>query len=102
MLCYLPVGSQKKEEKIMTQETSIYKNKTFMMLLVAGIFAVTDFSMFLTTTSWYIIRTLNMPDMLGFVLIVITVPRLVMMIYGGFLSDNYKKLIIMFGTNIAH
>lgn len=84
----------------MKQQTSIFKNKTFMLLLLAGIFAVTGFSMFLTTTSWYIIRTLDMPGMLGLVLIVVTVPRLVMMIYGGVLADNYKKSTIMFGTNI--
>ncbi|SOC40828.1 MFS transporter [Salinicoccus kekensis] len=86
----------------MNQEnTSIFKNRTFMLLLLAGIFAVTGFSMFLTTTSWYVIRTLGMPEMLGLVLIVSTVPRLVMMIYGGVLADNYKKSTIMFGTNIA-
>src|SRR5690625_2928032 len=85
----------------MTNSTSLFKNKTYMLLLLAGIFAVTGFSMFLTTTSWYVIRTLGMPDMLGVVLIVITVPRLVMMIYGGVLADNYKKSTIMFGTNIA-
>ncbi len=84
----------------MTEQTSILKNNTFMLLLLAGIFAVTGFSMFLTTTSWYIIRTLNMPEMLGLVLIVVTVPRLLMMIYGGVLADNYKKSTIMFGTNI--
>jgi len=72
-----------------------------MLLLLAGIFAVTGFSMFLTTTSWYVIRTLGMPEMLGLVLIVVTVPRLVMMIYGGVLADNYKKSTIMFGTNIT-
>ena len=86
----------------MNQEnTSIFKNRTFMLLLLAGIFAVTGFSMFLTTTSWYVIRTLGMPEMLGLVLIAITVPRLVMMIYGGVLADNYKKSTIMFGTNIT-
>ena len=85
---------------MMKQQTSIFKNKTFMLLLLAGIFAVTGFSMFLTTTSWYIIRTLDMPEMLGLVLIVVTVPRLVMMIYGGVLADNYKKSTIMFGTNV--
>ncbi len=72
-----------------------------MLLLIAGIFSVTGFSMFLTTTSWYVIRTLGMPEMLGLVLIAVTVPRLVMMIYGGVLADNYKKSTIMFGTNIA-
>ncbi|WP_052254582.1 MFS transporter [Salinicoccus sp. YB14-2] len=84
----------------MTEKTSIFKNRTFMLLLLAGIFAVTGFSMFLTTTSWYIIRTLDMPGMLGLVLIVVTVPRLLMMIYGGVLADNYKKSTIMFGTNV--
>lgn len=86
----------------MNNETeSIFKNRTFILLLLAGIFAVTGFSMFLTTTSWYVIRTLGMPEMLGLVLIAITVPRLVMMIYGGVLADNYKKSTIMFGTNIT-
>lgn len=81
--------------------TSLIKNRTFVLLFVASIFAVTGFSMFLTTTTWYVITDLDMPSLLGIVLIVITVPRLIMMTYGGILADNYKKSTIMFGTNSA-
>lgn len=82
-------------------ETNIFKNRTFLLLFLTSIFAVTGFSMFLTTTTWYVIRVLDMPSMLGWVLIAITVPRLVMMTYGGVLADNYKKTVIMFGTNLS-
>jgi MFS family permease len=81
--------------------TNIFKNRTFVLLFFTSIFAVTGFSMFLTTTTWYIIRVLETPSMLGWVLISITVPRLIMMTYGGVLADNYKKTVIMFGTNLS-
>lgn len=80
--------------------TPLIKNRTFVLLFAASIFAVTGFSMFLTTTTWYVITDLNLPSLLGVVLIAITVPRLVMMAYGGVLADNYKKSTIMFGTNL--
>ncbi|WP_020006706.1 MFS transporter [Salinicoccus albus] len=80
--------------------TPLIKNRTFVLLFAASIFAVTGFSMFLTTTTWYVITDFNLPSLLGIVLIAITVPRLVMMAYGGVLADNYKKSTIMFGTNL--
>lgn len=82
-------------------QTPLIKNRTFILLFTASIFAVTGFSMFLTTTTWYVITDLNLPSLLGIVLIAITVPRLLMMTYGGVLADNYKKSTIMFGTNLA-
>lgn len=81
--------------------TNIFKNRTFLLLFLTSVFAVTGFSMFLTTTTWYVIRSLEMPSMLGWVLIAVTVPRLIMMTYGGVLADNYKKTTIMFGTNLT-
>lgn len=80
--------------------TSLIRNRTFVLLFAASIFAVTGFSMFLTTTTWYVITDMGLPSLLGIVLIVISVPRLLMMTYGGVLADNYKKSTIMFGTNL--
>ncbi len=71
-----------------------------MLLLVAGIFAIVGFSMFLTTTSWYIINVLSSPGILGIALITATVPRLLLITFGGVLADKYKKTTIMFGTNL--
>src|SRR6476660_504537 len=80
-------------------EKSIFKNRTYMLLLIAGIFAVVGFSMFITTTTWYVVTTAS-PGMLGLVLIAATVPRLIMITFGGILADRYKKTTIMFGTNL--
>ncbi|WP_090237294.1 MFS transporter [Lentibacillus halodurans] len=80
---------------------SIFRNRTYMLLLVAGIFAIVGFSMFLTTTSWYIINVLNSPGVLGIALITATVPRLILITFGGVLADKYKKTTIMFGTNLV-
>ena len=82
------------------EQVSLFKNKTYMLLLIAGIFAVVGFSMFLTTTTWYVVTELGSPQMLGIVLIAATVPRLIMITFGGVLADKYKKTTIMFGTNL--
>ncbi|MGP4042494.1 MFS transporter [Gracilibacillus sp. D59] len=79
---------------------SIFRNRTYMLLLVAGIFAIVGFSMFLTTTSWYIINVLDSAGVLGIALITATVPRLILITFGGVLADKYKKTTIMFGTNL--
>lgn len=84
----------------MAMKQSIFRNRTYMLLLVAGIFAIVGFSMFLTTTSWYIINVLSSPGILGIALITATVPRLLLITFGGVLADKYKKTTIMFGTNL--
>ncbi|MDQ0300586.1 putative MFS family arabinose efflux permease [Salibacterium salarium] len=79
---------------------SIFRNRTYMLLLIAGIFAIVGFSMFLTTTTWYIINILGSPGILGLALITATVPRLILITFGGVLADKYKKTTIMFSTNL--
>lgn len=83
------------------KNVSVFKNRTFNLLLIAGIFAVLGFSMFLTTTTWYAVTILGSASALGLILIAATVPRLIMMTFGGVLADKYKKTTIMFSTNLA-
>ncbi|MFC4403847.1 MFS transporter [Gracilibacillus xinjiangensis] len=78
---------------------SLFKNRKFLLIFFAGIFAVMGFSMFLTTTTWYVVTSLGSASSLGLVLIAATVPRLLMMVFGGVLADKYKKSTIMFFTN---
>lgn len=80
---------------------SLYKNRTFILLSIANIFAISGFSMFLTTTTWYIVSDLGMASILGIVLIASSVPRLALMVFGGFLADRFKKTTIMFSTNLV-
>ncbi|MBM7839495.1 MFS family permease [Alkalihalobacillus xiaoxiensis] len=82
------------------EQTSLFRNRTFVLLLIAGVFAVVGFSMFLTTTTWYVVTILGSASSLGLVLIAATVPRLLMMAFGGVLADKYKKTTIMFSTNL--
>lgn len=82
-------------------QQSLFRNRTFMLLLIAGILAVVGFSMFLTTTTWYVVTVLGSASSLGLVLIAATLPRLLMMVFGGILADKYKKTTIMFSTNLT-
>ncbi|WP_353626059.1 hypothetical protein [Bacillus sp. JCM 19041] len=43
------------------EQQSLFKNRTFVLLLIAGVFAVVGFSMFLTTTTWYVVTVLALP-----------------------------------------
>lgn len=84
----------------MTKNDSLFRNRTFNLLIIAGIFAVLGFSVFLTTTTWYAVTVLGSAGSLGLILIAATVPRLIMMTFGGVLADRYKKTTIMFSTNL--
>lgn len=84
----------------MNKSKSLFGNRTFKLLIFAGIFAVLGFSMFLTTTTWYAVTGMESPGALGLILIAITVPRILMMAFGGVLADKYKKTTIMFSTNL--
>ncbi|MFD1064677.1 MFS transporter [Oceanobacillus locisalsi] len=77
----------------------LFKNRIFVLLFIAGIFGVVSFSMFLTTTTWFVISDSGSASSLGLVLIAATVPRIMMMIFGGMVADRYKKTTIMFVTN---
>lgn len=84
----------------MNKSKYLFGNRIFKLLIIAGIFAVLGFSMFLTTTTWYAVSRLGSPGALGLILIAITVPRIFMMAFGGVFADKYKKTTIMFSTNL--
>ncbi|QKS73338.1 MFS transporter [Paenalkalicoccus suaedae] len=84
----------------MTQQ-SIFKNRTFIFIMVAGFLAIMGYTMFFMTTTWFVISDLGSSESLGIVLIAITVPRLGMMVFGGVLADRFKKSTIMFSTSLS-
>lgn len=84
----------------MTQQ-SLFRNRTFTFILIAGFLAIMGYTMFFMTTTWYVISELGSAGSLGIVLIAITVPRLIMMVFGGVLADRFKKTTIMFSTSLA-
>ena len=80
-------------------ETSLLKNRSFLLVWMSGLTIMLGFSMFFLSVSWFVVDVLNRPAVLGAVLMSISIPRVVMMIYGGILADKIQKSLIMFVTN---
>lgn len=83
----------------MKQRYSLMRNKPFIFLFIGSFLAIIGFSMFFMTTTWFVISDVGSASSLGMILIAITVPRVVMMAFGGVLADKYKKTTIMFTTS---
>ncbi|MEW8976747.1 MAG: MFS transporter, partial [Exiguobacterium sp.] len=52
-------------------------------------------STYLFVEQWYVIHTLNQASFLGFILMATLLPRIFLMLFGGVLSDRYKRSTIM-------
>lgn len=83
----------------MEQQQSLFRNRPFIFLFIGGFLAIIGFSMFFMTTTWFVISDLGSASSLGIILIAITVPRILMMAFGGVLADKLKKTTIMFSTS---
>ncbi|GAF17226.1 LOW QUALITY PROTEIN: MFS general substrate transporter [Bacillus sp. JCM 19046] len=80
-------------------EKPILKNRAFIFLFLASFLAIIGFSMFFMTTTWFVISELGSASSLGIILIAVSVPRVLMMAFGGVIADRYKKQTIMFSTS---
>ncbi len=81
-------------------EKSLLRNRSFILVWLAGLCVMLGFSMFFLSVSWFIVDVLQEPAILGIVLMSMSIPRVVMMIYGGILADKVRKSLIMFVTNL--
>ncbi|ERN54093.1 MFS transporter [Alkalihalophilus marmarensis] len=81
-----------------TQKT-LFENRQFLLIFIGGFLALIGFSTFFTTTTWFAITELGSASSLGIVLVSITVPRILMMAFGGIIADKFKKTSIMFTTS---
>ncbi|WP_059103437.1 MFS transporter [Shouchella shacheensis] len=81
------------------EQQLLFKNRSFVFLFLASFLAIIGFSMFFMTTTWFVISDLGSAGSLGLILIAITVPRILLMAFGGVLSDKFKKTTIMFSTS---
>lgn len=77
-------------------KASLIRNRTFMFFLASIIFTSLTTPMYMLIESWYVVDYLNMPTMLGIVLMVTAIPRVLLMTVGGVLSDRFSKTKIMF------
>lgn len=81
------------------EQQSLFKNRQFIFLFLASFLAIIGFSMFFITTTWFVISDLGSAGSLGLILIAVTVPRILLMAFGGVLADKFRKTTIMFSTS---
>ena len=86
-------------ERMNEMNQSLFKNRPFIFLFMASFLAIIGYSMFFMTTTWFVISDLGSARSLGIILIAMTVPRIVMMAFGGVIADKFKKTTIMFSTS---
>ncbi|NJP38521.1 MFS transporter [Alkalicoccus luteus] len=78
---------------------ALHKNRAFLLVWISGLTIMLGFSMFFLSISWFIVDELQDPAVLGIVMMSVSIPRVIMMIYGGILADKIRKSNIMFVTN---
>ncbi|PRO65049.1 MFS transporter [Alkalicoccus urumqiensis] len=81
-----------------TQPT-LLRNRAFLLVWFSGLTVMLGFSVFFLSVSWFVVDELQQEALLGIVLMAVSIPRVIMMIYGGILADKIKKSLIMFVTN---
>ncbi len=79
----------------MDTQQSLFKNRSFLFLWGSGMCSALSLSTYLFVEQWYVIHTLNQASYLGFVLMATLLPRIFLMLFGGVLSDRYKRSTIM-------
>lgn len=78
------------------EKQTLMRNKKFISLMLVRIITGLSFGIYLLGESWYLVNELNMKSYLGIILMITSIPRLFLMLFGGILSDNYSKTKIMF------
>ncbi|EIT85658.1 hypothetical protein A374_07474 [Fictibacillus macauensis ZFHKF-1] len=79
----------------------LFKNRAFIFLLTAGLFANLAFSLYIISETWYVLNTLQQPKRLGTILVFATLPRLLLMTFAGVLGDRYSRQRILTVTLFA-
>lgn len=84
----------------MNHQPPLFKNRAFLLVWMSGLSVMLGFSMFFLSVSWFVVDELEQPAVLGIVMMSVSIPRVIMMIYGGILADKLRKSLIMFVTNM--
>ncbi|WP_143594927.1 MFS transporter [Terribacillus saccharophilus] len=74
----------------------LLQNHNYRMLLVSSIFSSFSISMYLLIEQWYVVNELNVPKLVGAVLLATTLPRVIFMFVGGMLADRLRNSRIIF------
>lgn len=80
---------------------SLLKNNRFVFTWLSGMTLTLGFSIFFLSVSWLTIDVLKQPALLGIILTAVSLPRVVMMVFGGVFADRFQKSRLLCLTNIG-
>ena len=76
-------------------------NRNFLYLFLGGVFASPGFFIFLIATEWLMLELTSSKFMFGMLFVSLSIPRLVLMVLGGVLSDRFDNRYILFTSDIG-
>lgn len=79
----------------------LLNNSRFMFTWLSGMTLTLGFSIFFLSVSWLTIDVLKQPAFLGIILTAVSLPRVVMMVFGGVFADRFQKSRLLCLTNIG-
>ncbi|WP_267879694.1 MFS transporter [Caldalkalibacillus mannanilyticus] len=95
----LTIGKEK--EIVEVEEVTLFKQKHFLFLWIAGLFSSLSVSFFMFSQSWYVVEVLKLEASLGLIFIAASVPRLLFMALGGVIADRMSRSLIMFISDMT-
>ena len=80
---------------------NLLQNTRFVFTWLSGMTLTLGFSIFFLSVSWLTIDVLKQPTLLGIIMTAVSLPRVVMMIFGGVFADRFQKSRLLFLTNLG-
>ncbi len=80
---------------------NLLQNPRFVFTWLSGMTLTLGFSIFFLSVSWLTIDVLKQPALLGIIMTAVSLPRVVMMIFGGVFADRFQKSRLLFLTNLG-
>jgi len=80
---------------------NLLHNPRFVFTWLSGMTLTLGFSIFFLSVSWLTIDVLQQPALLGIILTAVSLPRVVLMVFGGVFADRFQKSRLLFLTNLG-
>ncbi|RDI42238.1 MFS transporter [Falsibacillus pallidus] len=77
-------------------QQNLFRNAKFLLIWITSIFSGLSISIYILCEQWYVVKSLNAPASLGYILTATTVPRVLFMALGGVLADYANRAKVVF------
>lgn len=91
----------KPEVQPSSSAAKLMKNHHFLFLWLASLCSGFALPMYLLAEQWYVVKGLQLQAYLGWVMMATTLPRVILMLFGGVVADRFSQSKVMLTTNLA-